>query len=70
MEEVAFKATFEGWVSCQHDSTEGELMEDMNFTKLFHDQDNFFSCDTLKFVFVNLVFGSSQNNSPTKMSLS
>lgn len=42
----------------------------MNFTKLFHGQDNFFSRDTLKFVFVSLVFSGSQNNSPTKMSLS
>ena len=64
---MAFKATTGGWVSCQHDGTGRGRMENMSFTTLLHDQA---VSSHMKFAFISLVFSGSQNNSPTKMSLS
>lgn len=69
-EEVAFKVALDEWVSLQHAKMGRGLIEDTDFIKPFHDQDNFFSCDTVKFVFLSLFCSGSQKNGRTTMSLS
>lgn len=52
VEEVAFKITYEEWILHQHAETGRGLMEDTDGIKPSHDQINFFSYDSLRYVVI------------------
>lgn len=49
---LAFKVTCEEWMWLQYAKMGRGLMEDTDFIKPSHDQDNFFSYDSLRFVVI------------------